>query len=198
MKKQTTIEKSNDITKQWSDYFKSLTKPQQRVAIALDVIASVKKGTYITDDVYVVLYPKKGINMYEIGELDFQKNMDKIESCTVCGVGACLVSLIKYTNNATIEELNDYDGQWDKLAKYFSPKQLMFIEGVFEDVYNTDPGDCIGMASCDLNYNVTKSDANILNEVNEKNLYSRNRDKRMIAIMENIVRNKGMFLPLQG
>jgi len=194
--------KTKNITQQWNDYFMGLSKSQRRVAIATDVIESVKKGVYKTGYGYVTLQ-RKPTFAGALYDLDFQSNLDKIAQCHVCALGGCLVSMVKYIDGATIGELDGGGNahQWERLNDYFSARQMALIEGVYERWTTTlgiRSGERQGVAGHEFKYHLTKGDMHILNTSEKLKLFPNDKEQRLKKIMENIVRNDGEFKPLQG
>lgn len=150
--------------------------------------------------------------------------LDKGSVCRVCGVGAMFIATVQRTNAFTVSSY-DFHGDGPKytstynprdfapyLAKYFSVRDIVRIEVAFER----------GMGAITPDYDGTIPPSAVIRlfEVTEVNLrestYSRyskgfdarnilaalafgNKHKsaigRMRAIMRNIVKNKGEFLP---
>lgn len=192
--------------KKWNDHFKSLSKPEQRVAIAKDVIASVKKGFYNAESTYLTLPSEVEMKVWttdslthdaiptKLGERDVQSHFNEMNGCTVCGVGSCLVSLVKFTNNVNFFDLLQGDSDiWKRLTKYFSLSQLHMIEAIFED--NSGYGTTKAIS---LGYSPSEKIAEELNQCRATLLYPFEKNERLIAIMNNIVRNNGTFKPKEG
>lgn len=180
--------------------FKSLTPTQRRVAIAEDVIAALRAKRYTAEQSngYVTtkvsannLVSKADLASLNDGvevEIDLQSALAKnMKSCTVCAKGAMFVAAVekfdrlKVTvgdqNDDVLEQFNDDDAVCDHLENYFSREQLDLIEEVFEETNYSQ-------------YVCDKSDlarATII--INNPDATS-----RMIAIMENIVANKGKLV----
>ena len=168
--------------------FSKLTKPQQRVAIAKDVIARIKTKQFKPEaDTFI-----RGLNGND-DDMSVEQlvNKEHVE-CDVCAKGGLFLSLIGFVNNFKIEDFAQ--GTWGgvdghdnaalnskamrKLQKIFSETQLALIESAFEGMrldYN------IGITNdqfkkCKSIYKRFKSDKN-----------------RLIHICENIIKNKGTF-----
>lgn len=174
--------------------FSKLSKPEQRVKVAKDVLLQLKKKTYIASvGKYVVTN-----DLLEIGlkkEDDIRKNFKKIQQCRCCALGSCLLSITKFKNTLTVGDLgggiNSYkEKEAKKLFTMFSPQQLLLIENSFEG----SPSDSMTMR---IGANVFGK--NTTNEQDEKctSFYNRydNVNDRLVAIMKNIVANKGTFKP---
>ena len=89
--------------------FDKLTKRQQRISIAYDVIEQLHKGSY---------YPVEGT---------YIRHMEG--GCECCAYGSCLLSLAKKTEERRRAYDSD-DMRW-KLRQVFSPNQLFYIEANF-------------------------------------------------------------------
>jgi len=157
--------------------FNKMTKMQKRVAIAEDVIASVKAfkfraspGTYFN------------VINNEVRTSDPQAIIQHEETiCNVCAIGAIFASKVKIGNKCTLDidqELPDRS-IIPNIKSIFSEKELRIIETAFE-------GD---------------AQSNIVNDDEEEKArrwydknYPRDDDKRLIAIMKNIIKNKGKFV----
>lgn len=182
---------SKSTIRRWNKKFHDATKADKRVLIAKDVIQQIEAGMYKPTSVYV------NVNTRLDGDLDFQSNSDKVK-CECCGVGACLISLIRFTNNATIEEV-DYSFHRklsNRLEECFSVKQLALIELMFEQSIIKFCGEV--KTNLGGNWRSTFSEKEALKLNESKKLYKDSKKKRLIQIMENIVRNNGTFKPHQG
>jgi len=166
-------------------------KQTLRIAVAKDVLKSlpmlnVEQGTYLEGDVPDALLAKDSKTVAAA----LKKN------CTVCALGACFVSLVAIDNKFKFSfadrKCTDYGGNVDdngndmfaRLRKLFSPVQLALIESAFE---------CRSMGDdCALDYDaVNWLELAIMfgKEVEDDT-------NRLRAIMNNIVANKGLFIPM--
>jgi hypothetical protein len=179
--------------------FWAKSKDQQRVAIARDVLSQLKKATIIADKgTYFSVSVNKDI-----------KNTDKLDdllksfkrdnaTCEVCGIGACFVGLVNLGNNAKsksfipnkiiddCETVQIDDSKMRRLLrKVFPSTQLTLIECAFEK------------STVFLDSNAKKN--NVEYEPREKaSSFGEDYDTdeaRLIAIMQNIINNKGTFIP---
>lgn len=174
--------------------FWALPAAKKRVAVAKDVIRQInngfynpKTGTYFRPDdfkgdIEAENAVKLDVALTEIG--------NRGGHCTVCGIGGCFVSLARLGDKIKTEaafgelveagdEPSDYFMK-RKLRKIFSSTQLSMIECAFE-MYD---------GHGDAHYQKRELAADWGNELN---LDSRN---RLIAIMKNIIKNKGEFIPV--
>lgn len=172
-----------------------LTKAQQRVAVAYDVIASLRvlklrTGAFIETDDKVTL---KGDSKVVAQKLK--------RKCEVCALGACLLSVVSLNNEFDFLKANDKDKEpgfeeeglsanplqlVERLSKIFSFKQLAYIENTFEEGKGWFK-------------NATESPYVLSSEERERCVeFSDNfnsDEHRLRAIMYNIIENKGTFKP---
>ena len=174
-----------------------LPRAQARVAIAEDVLASLRAkkliaeaGTYLEVD-----WDDDGHWENSIDLARPVVDSLKTKQCMVCAVGAIFCSTVKKTNviaDKVVSHSAISDG-WKALDffnegrarsylhRYFTPKMLTAIEAAFEGTdYDGDAGADDGAATpATLKfYNRFETD-----------------DRRVKAIMKNIVRNEGTFVP---
>ena len=171
--------------------WKELSAEEKRVAIARDVIASLNKhrynarqGTYVDEETF---------NDYPLNT-SVQKilEVNNPPECTVCALGGCFLSLIKFNNNVTVEEILDMDftsaGVMRKqLGEFFSEEQLGLIETAFEN----DIDYARRVDADDLQAHKAADFFEIVHDVD--GYYDET--KLMIAIMQNIIDNNGTFVP---
>lgn len=163
--------------------FNALTPAAKRVAIARDVIAQLTAGKYnARQGVYVQTH-------IEVTENNLKKDasllLTQSESCTVCGIGGLVVSAICKADSLPVKSLKyarvGYDLEisgpeaYKYLKKFFNQRTLNDIESAFEQHrFGVSNG-----AAADFGEDV--DDGN----------------ERLRLIMENIVVNKGRFVPSQ-
>jgi hypothetical protein len=159
------------------------TRRERRIAIAKDVLAQLntlhlRNGTYMTGEVPVGL------------DDDAQKVIDIIQAeCDVCLLGACLLSKIRlYDEVSTAQLMFDEDAidvesslVRDLLADEFSQEQMDLIEAAFERT--------VGLSD-ELDIN----DPELSNACLFGCRYEAHA-ARVQAIMENIVKHNGAFVP---
>lgn len=157
--------------------FNKLSKPEKRVAIAKDVIAALKAKKYIAETGDYL-----DINIKD--NKDWNVNQESLCSndvtCNVCAIGALFTSKVIISNNFNSDYIPSDDVMRKELSSYFSMPQLHLIESAFE---GWEKGS-------------TTFSGNIPNDNHMEYYFEYNDDNdRMIAIMENIVENKGTFKP---
>lgn len=191
-----------------------MTKVEMRIAIAKDVISSLKilnvvEGSFIEehnswgdisyDDRVLKL---KGISKLKDSRIQAQQLK---ESCEVCALGACFLSSVKLNNKFKFKFSRQDPGSFsiqikplfEKLKQYFTVEQIFMIENSFEmgagflsDWDNVKKlKTFLKKASFDRLYKKYYWDA-----VHFGNKYYTEPDKRLEAIMKNIVKNKGLFV----
>jgi hypothetical protein len=183
--------------------FKKLSKPQQRVAIAKDVIAQINmKRIFAKTLVYLTpnstqRNPHTGSAILEEAEVGTELReifKEKVETCHCCAKGALFLTAVERYNecpvtNSMRENLGmrfadqDIHGQ---LSKFFSPNQLILIEAAFEG-YN--------------GYTAASRHSDEVAFIKEGGRYSNilttklpDHNDRLLYIMKNIVRNKGTLI----
>jgi len=199
-KKPAKTKKSTAVAKKPS----TKTPAQMRVIIAKDVLAQIASRRYLpTEGSWVansnlgggVLY--RGMDCYigdrlaeggRLCKIDARDYVNKVKKCSVCALGAIFMSQVSNFGGVTFTDgSHAYDVFEDlersPLKKYFSVGQLELIEACFEGLDGAYSGDM-----------VKSSD-----RVSAQAYYicHKNATKRMTAIMNNIIRNKGTFVPSQ-
>jgi len=172
--------------------------PRKALAIAKDVLEHLDNLKAIETGTYGAVAKNAKLPVHS--KSDAQKHIDRIErNCTVCALGACLISYVRLYDQVKLNELLkpysrvddwfddkkryfDLQTMYDTLASAFSDTQLGLIEAAFEGaailgelpkaptVVQAYTAHCFGVK------------------------YKDPRD-RLIAIMNNIVENKGWFRP---
>lgn len=193
-KVQAMIEKRNKE-------FKAASPAEQRVLIAKDVIAQLKIGSFkpISGTFF------KSRQMYMMGDNYFNYHVEednfsvqelvlskKVNDCQCCALGSIALSCTLFKNKVKVSEI-DYEldpsyvieGEWQsgnsklQLDEIFSSEQLKLIEVAFErgkGYYSS--------------YSLIDGEA----ARRFGRAYSNHAD-RLIAIMKNIIKNKGEFKP---
>lgn len=181
------------------------TKQQMRVAIANDVISQIKSKKLIPKPGVWICDPKMGsldqhienlideamddpkndtCNFTEFNARDFTK---KVNKCEVCALGSIFVSAVNLYDDVELKDGEEATSVFETLdlsplSKYFSPTSLAFIECCFEGEDSAHWCDIDGKESA-IGIAYHRS--------------FRSSKERLIAIMKNIVRNKGNFVPEQ-
>jgi hypothetical protein len=152
--------------------FNKMSPEKKRVTIAKDTIAALKTNKVCAT-----------VRVY-LGE-SARSNGDKLSNnvrCQACALGSMFVGLTTRIKDLSVK-VDSYRQQVvSPLAEYFSPIQLKVIESAFEggmhysDIYNLYGDNYYDKA---INYKYSYTDS----------------EERLIAIMENIIKNNGEFIP---
>lgn len=193
-----------------TEEFNKLTPEAQRVLVAQDVIKqlNIKKykstpGTYaefqstlFTDD------------KFENSNVELNKHFNTLRNCEVCARGALFLSTVNLGNAFPINKISihSYDTGRAGVAAYdlgkrlnpiFSMNQQALIECAYEGIDVSEH-----LKTVVITYNIHQKELGIIQHLAYKGLlneckkfkkkYPKSKD-RMIAIMRNIIRNKGIF-----
>ena len=169
--------------------FKKLTKTEKRIAIAKDVIAQIKSKRLLPQIGNGFLLPR--MTNFENSWADGYTNLQvgtilADRKCEVCALGAMFVSTIDMRDQATCNSLRvprvdsiRRTQIHEYLDDIFSVSQLTIIERAFEvDKLDFDDESVAGALACEA-FGLAIDDAS----------------DRLIAIMTNIIENKGQFKP---
>jgi hypothetical protein len=197
MKKNLTVEE-----------FDALPKNEKAVLVAKDVLKQIKLKKYIPN---AGTYIKKNWDFDDLKDLglkkkdDVRNNFDKIPQCQVCALGSMLLSCTKLGNRLTFNDVDIINGaRIDNLNKpkikklfksIFDGYQLLLIENAFEGGSFTADR----YANNILGHKLSDSDYNKCNEFYFKyagygGFSDESTHNRMVAICENIIKNKGTFV----
>lgn len=170
-----SIEKNN--TK-----FTKMSKAQKRITIAKDVIASLRLGKFNASPGTYFSLADKNYREEEARPSDNQALLlDTAISCEVCAIGAIFASKVRSGNKCNLDLGGSPDDNIliNNLKGIFTEKELRIIETAFE-----------GEAQSNMvNDNIEIEAANWF-----RNNHPDKDDKRLIAIMKNIIKNKGTFV----
>lgn len=179
--------------------YKTLTRAEKRVMIARDVIAALrakaldaKEGSYVyidttrtTERYWGGTYETNVYNKF-LKDSDqsesFQKLLPSLPDCKVCAKGAIFVCAVARQNKvetAKADDVREFEGEAlsENLRGIFSARQLDLIEAEFERE--------------DMQFTLGPGWEPVMKEREDPT-------ERMIAIMKNIIRNKGTFAPREG
>ena len=174
---QRTKELDPKLIERQNQVFHRLSKKQQRIAIAKDVLKQIKLKRYKAQpDTYVNILGlrNKGYNLGSSSQFQ-EALLTENPSCNVCGIGAAFCSMARLGDGVNL--WSDYH---DKLLAMFSRRQVYLIEAAFE-------GKQIRFDS-----RLSSTDQKSTREFYRK--YSKSSD-RLAAIFRNILRNEGTFKP---
>lgn len=188
--------KQLEIIEESNKAFSKMSKANQRVAIAKDVIMTIKakkikisQGSYVTNDEL-----SEEIGNYE-KPVELQKLLAKVdEPCEVCAKGAMFICDIMRRNDFKVSDNTNIEDERiisKRLSQYFPQQQLDLIECAFEEGVQQDYTKTLSIRNDDGNW-IYSEIAKEAMEFGER--YKRSED-RLIAIMKNIIKNNGTFKP---
>lgn len=159
--------------------FEQKPKALQRIAVAKDVIKRINADQYIAYSGSFIC----AVDLY--GEDSVKKYVKSGKRCEVCAKGGLFMSYVGYVNKfdmfeAELQGTHMKDDSMVKLAQLFTPLQLAMIESAFEGK--------------EYIWNVNISRENCRKCINFYDKHEHDKD-RLLAICENIVKNKGTFKP---
>lgn len=175
------------------------TRAQQKCIIAHDIINNINaqvytanRGSYVNMISVTENNKWQDVRYGELANAGVKENFSKIRSCTVCALGACLMSITKFNNRLTFNELPlgiGWQGKQLKLlTDIFTPNELAKIEVAFEGKWSYDESN-IGRDK--LSAKLSDKTVNKIMKFHE--LYN-DSEKRLVAIMESIIANKGKLV----
>ena len=161
--------------------FNKMSKAKKRITIAEDVIASLKINKYTaTPGSYLEVQTNKDYDSLP-GDSQALLHTEEV-SCDVCAIGAIFASKVRKGSKCNYDLLNgDNDSLLiANLKGIFNEIELRIIETAFE-----------GEAQSGL---VKEADEEAAVSWYGKN-HPDDADKRLVAIMKNIIKNNGNFIP---
>jgi hypothetical protein len=196
----TTGNKFRNITQRITEAnarFKKLSRAEQRVAIAKDVIAQLRAKRFIAESIYFQLGKGDDISIYVDDDAPAAACIMQT-GCQVCGIGSIFTGAVLKDPKIKMSDVDsgDRDDQVQYLRRWFSERQLDLIENYFES--NTG-------AALSIDFNYLDGDCE-----EEHGEYYEHRFKmhpivkeydneaRLTMIMQNIVSNDGVFDPRKG
>lgn len=170
---------------------------QQRIAVAKDVLKQIDNKFYTASSGDYCQFRNIENAVTAPTQLDdlFTTLRKEKATCAVCGIGGCFVSLVNLGNEVKTKDalgwtrITSFDGlnsstMRKQLRKIFTPIQLTLIEAAFEE--------CL-MSSNGLDLTEDEKE-HIVQAISFGKKYKTDRG-RLIAIMKNIIKNKGDFKP---
>lgn len=189
--------------------FENLSAPEQRVAIARDVLALLAAQKIAANQGAYLKLPRKVIpNSWHINANDLLVAPAEAEvrdviaaqtaPCTVCAVGACFVAGVLRHDSLTVgtfgNDENDRDGMEAYLGRWFEPEQLRLIETAFEMEERFYQGEGEDYEAGDEIPEIATR-AVMFGEDNSGGFDDDSDTARLIAIMQNVINNGGTFRP---
>lgn len=175
-----------------------MKKSEKAVALAKDVLKYLRYMNVRDGVAYCYGRLPDSIKDDCPGKEEAQKHIAGLtKNCKVCALGACFLSYIRLFDKVALRDISpskpefstfsagesvdvDYYDIVGQLNKIFSEKQMVLIESAFEQ-------HCVQFA-----YDIDQDDIEAAEIFGQK--YAEPK-KRLRAIMQNIVRNNGVFKP---
>ncbi len=197
----TFLEKRNKQVEENNKIFNKMSKTNQRIQIALDVLEQIKakrikasKGEYFkinsTKNVPEQFKTTNRFSFHPEINGDLKKIVSNVETCNVCAIGSVFLCVVERKNNFEVQHKSIYRNEFELnlheikkyIEKFFTNEQLAKIEAAFEKEF--------------VSY------VNILKIENpkdyEKFCKKYKSEQRLTLIMENLVVNNGKFKPLEN
>jgi len=167
-----------------------MTKAEMRVQIAKDVIKQIAAKKYkATQGSYVANgeFYRQFDSMHKLYDEEAQVKVPKTR-CDVCAIGACFLATVDRFDKLKVGDLPgcwnpEYGrgGQVQYLNKWFSPDQLTLMEVAFE--------------KGEVPPTAYKGSDDRLDDAVAYGCQYKTANQRLVAIMRNVIRNKGTFKP---
>lgn len=166
--------------------FSRLSRKQQRIAIAKDVLERLKTTQY---------RPESGVWVegHSIDDDSLQKHVTKGRACTVCALGGIIASYAFFANRLTFDSMGGVSlyATDSRISRVFGKDRLRAIEHAFERGGGAfDEGAFPDYKESSDGYSGESKTANRLRRFGER--YDSDLS-RFHAIFRNIVRNDGEF-----
>lgn len=167
-----------------AEAFWKLPKPERKVLIAKDILKLIARDKIIPQRTGYIDF---SLDLNERGK-SVRGNLKKMNNCTVCALGACMVAVADLGNKLSFNDLGNFyhygigPGR-NLLEKCFTRREMGLIEACFENgrsPFTDDELNSEDYNTCQEFYSVYDTPKDILK-----------------AIAKNIIRNKGRFIPSQ-
>lgn len=171
-----------------TEQFTALPRKEKAVLVAKDVLKQIR---YSKIKVGKYGYMELILEDADDYELDVQTNLDKIETCKCCLLGACMLSTTKLGNQLTFNQLDNFADNKKALRllrKIFTPKQMLMLETCFEGYSWT--ASRIGRDRFEADLTEEERNACSLFYINHGSS-----EDRVVSAMKNLIKNKGVFIP---
>lgn len=176
--------------------FNKLGQRIKAVLVAKDVIKQLNANIYqTTSGSYINLtyrVPHNSADLLDARACLLKPKDIKLE-CTVCARGALFLSGIRFKDKLTLEDIDSADvggsvlphDERESTKGIFSHRQILLIEAAFEGFCNFECEDGSDLYIADIIKSYYYSFGTNSNNASEN---------RLIGIMKNIIRNKGVFI----
>lgn len=171
-----------------NELFNSMSKAEKRVKIAEDCLERIKQKTYTPRTGSFIWYETRDV--FKALNEDIQSSVNSSVQCQACAKGGLFLSYVGRVNNFNACDLEDrnriFDNEHTKLLEVFTARQLSLIEYAFENEQHLRR---------DINDNEISFKQNVIAKAKKYYYDYKESTPRMVAICENIIKNKGTFRP---
>jgi len=180
--------------------FAKLDAAGKRVMIAKDILLQLDAKKLVAEQGRYVSIS----SLYEFDDTqDIKANYSKIKECPVCALGACLMATTKFNNHLKFGDIGPTVSYMNTskvsfvLQELFSDEQLLLIECAFEGMITGESSYASQTFGTNLPADEFKKAYDFANKFREKySIDAKNTSTlKMEAIMNNIIQNKGTFIP---
>jgi hypothetical protein len=173
-----------------NDKFKKLSKEEQIVEIAKDTIERIRLKQLIPETGHFI----KSNSYFKIinsNKKQFKTLINSdLKECEVCAKGALFCSYVGRVNKFKIENLDQFNSSenknHEKLLEIFTFEQLDLIEIAFEGKSY--------LHKCKDGFLIEKAEE-FYNKYPDEEYDIDNSEERLLTICENLINNKGVFIP---
>jgi hypothetical protein len=192
--KTKAVTKAEKLKRRWAvigrkeRLFQKMSPAQKRVAIAKDVLAQIKSGKIIPQIGNWIRLLPISITYDDLDDQLRDVMVTNETHCSACAVGALFVSTVYFKDKITTGEADVTRGSdWNAIADYlkdlFPIVDLALMEYAFE------------MGNSASGYCPVESEAIAFGNAEAFGRAIGSNTMRMIAIMKNLIANKGRFVP---
>jgi hypothetical protein len=174
-------------------WFNALSSQEKKIAIAKDAIQQIEIGKYKAKQSYGYFTLGEYMtqdNRYQISDL--QCEIDKAETCSLCGMGAVFASRVRLGNDITNAK-PDGDDIVNILEDVFEEEELRLIEAAFEGDGNENYFETY--EEYDEDEDTYFTDYEPLNNAVAFHDNELGASEMLIKILNNVIENNGEFKP---
>lgn len=179
--------------------FKKMSKPQKRVRIAQDVLAQIKARRLVPVRENGYICDAEGVEN-QAPDTEVSAVAERVTSCQVCGIGSLFVVGIQRDESLKLGDLNDVKERLNNPGTY--PATAFGLDNVDQKDIHKFLGKYFTKSQLQLIEDVFETDATYLDEDGDEESASERfaakypeDEERLVAIMKNIVKNEGVFIP---
>lgn len=174
-----------------NEAFAKLPREKQRVTIAKDVLLALKAGKFIPASKYLEFWDyfsnRSPNNILAPASTDLSHVLERTK-CTVCGIGSLFVAAVKRADNIQFNEVATGMSPYGASATIRRDRLTAYLQPYFTD------GE-LGLIEFYFEGSNTGREASLDGLVAKPDWLAKTPRGRMSAIMRNIIKNKGSFLP---